>query len=74
VSGLDESAVSADMRVPVRRFSGLDLAAGSSISVRATIEQPGKLSAWIWFVVSLALGAAAVVSVKLSSRQRHWPS
>ena len=74
VSGLDESAVSADMRVPVRRFSGLDLAAGSLISVRATIEQPGKLSAWIWFVVSLALGAAAVVSVKLSSRQRHWPS
>jgi len=74
VSGLEESAVSGDMRVPVRRFSGLDLAAGSSISVRATIEQPGKRSAWIWFIVSLALGTAAVVSVKLSSRQRHRPS
>ncbi len=74
VSGLEESAVSGDMRVPVRRFSGLDLAAGSSISVRATIEQPGTTRVWPWFMASFVLGAAALVSVKMTSRRRRRPS
>ena len=74
VSGLEESAVGGDMRVPVRRFSALDLAAGSSISVRATIEQPGKTRVWPWFMASFVLGAAALASVKLSSHQGRQPS
>lgn len=74
VSGLEESAVSGDMRVPVRRFSGLDLDPGSSVSVRATIAQPGKALVWPWFIASFVLGAAALVSAKLSSRQRRRPS
>jgi len=69
VSGLEEAPVGDGMRVPVRRFTGVDLADGSSVAVRAEIEQPRRGRAWMWFMVSLALGATALLSVRLNARR-----
>jgi hypothetical protein len=68
VDGLTEASVSAEMRVPVRRFAASDLAEGAAVSARFEFEEPGRGRAWIWFLVSLALGAAALLSVRLTAR------
>lgn len=70
VTGLDEAPVGSDMRVPVRRFTGTDLPAGASLSVAVSIQPAGKNRAGIWLIISLALGAAALVSVRLNAGRR----
>jgi hypothetical protein len=69
VSGLEEAAVGRGMRVPVRRFTGTDMTVGASVTVHASIEGPGGGRAGIWFLIALVLGAAALVSVRLSPRR-----
>ena len=64
IQGLKEAPVGSDMRVPVRRFAATDLAAGTTVSVRAEIEAPGRGRAWIWLLVAAALGAAALASTR----------
>ena len=69
VSGLEEAPVGDGMRVSVRRFTGVDLPDGSAVAVRAEIERPRRGRAWMWFMVSLALGAAALLSVRFNARR-----
>jgi hypothetical protein len=64
VSGLAAAEVSDDMQVPVSRFTGSDLDAVSGVSVRVVVQERGRGSAWVWLVVSLVLGGAAVASVR----------
>lgn len=68
VSGLEETAVAAGMRVPVRRFAGTDLIAGSSVTVDATIAQPGRGRAGIWLLIAVLLGGAALASIRFTAR------
>jgi hypothetical protein len=68
VSGLEETSVAPGMRIPVRRFSGTDLTAGSSVAVDATIDQPGRGRAGIWLLIAVLLGAAALASIRFTSR------
>ena len=70
VEGLEEARVSSDMRVPVRRFSATELAAGATVSVRAEIKEPGRGSAWVWLFVAAALGAAALISIRFAPARR----
>jgi hypothetical protein len=67
--GLEEAPVGDEMRVPVRRFTGVDLPDGSTVAVRAEIEQPRRGRPWIWLMVSLSLGAAALLAVRLNARR-----
>lgn len=66
VDGLDEIPVDAEMSVPVRRFMGAGLPAGVTVSVRAEHRQPGRIGAWVWFFVALALASAALLSQRLT--------
>jgi len=68
VDGLVEASVGTDMTVPVRRFAAAEMAEGATVSVRVAVEEPGRGRAWLWFLVSLALGAAALFSVRLTRR------
>ncbi len=66
--GLVEAPVGSDMRVPMRRFTATDLAPGTTVSIIAEFEEPGRGRAWIWFLVSLALGGAALLSTRLTAK------
>ncbi len=68
VSGLEERAVAAGMRVPVRRYAGTDLTAGSTVTVDAAIAQPGRGRAGIWLLIAVLLGAAALASIRFTAR------
>jgi hypothetical protein len=56
------------MAVPVRRFMATDLSEGATVSVRVGFEEPGRGNAGVWFVVALALGAAALLSLRLARK------
>ncbi|MBT8479255.1 MAG: hypothetical protein KJO06_10065 [Gemmatimonadetes bacterium] len=66
--GVTEESVGDDMRIPVRRFTASDLAAGAEISVVTRFEEPMRGRAWVWLLAALSLGVAAVLSVRISSR------
>ncbi len=68
VSGLEEAAVAPEMRVPVRRFAGTDLTAGSSVTVDAAIAQPGHGRAGVWLLIAVLLGAAALATIRFTTR------
>ena len=68
VDGLVEASVGTEMTVPVRRFTAEEMAEGATVSVRVALEEPGRGRPWVWFLVSLALGAAALFSVRLTRR------
>lgn len=68
VDGLVEASVGTDMTVPVRRFTAAEMAEGSTVSVRVAVEEPGRGRAWVWLLVSLALGVAALLSIRLTRR------
>jgi hypothetical protein len=68
VDGLAEASVGSDMAVPVRRFMATDLSEGATVSVRVGFEEPGRGNAGVWFVVALALGAAALLSLRLARK------
>jgi hypothetical protein len=68
VDGLVEASVGSEMPVPVRRFSAANLSETATVSVRVRLEEPGVGRAWVWFLVALALGAAALLSVRLTRR------
>ncbi len=68
VSGLTEAPTGGAMRVPVRRYAASDLQGGDRVTVAVSFEEPGRGRAWIWFLVALALGFAAFVSVRLNAR------
>ena len=67
VDGLTEASVGSDMAVPVRRFTAADLPKGATVSIRVEIEEREGGRAWVWLLVSLALGAAALISVRLTA-------
>jgi hypothetical protein len=52
----------------MRRFTATDLAPGTTVSIIAEFEEPGRGRAWIWFLVSLALGGAALLSTRLTAK------
>jgi hypothetical protein len=66
VDGLVEASVGTEMTVPVRRFTAEEVAEGATVSVRVALKEPGRGRPWVWFLVSLALGAAALLSVRLT--------
>jgi hypothetical protein len=68
VSGLTEAPTGGTMPVPVRRFTASDLQAGDVVTVGVSFEEPSRGRAWIWLLVALALGTAAIVSVRLNAR------
>jgi hypothetical protein len=68
VDGLVEASVGSDMPVPVRRFTATDLPEAATVTVRVGVEEPGRGLAWAWTLVALALGAAALLSVRLTRR------
>jgi hypothetical protein len=68
VDGLVEASVGSDMPVPVRRFTSVDLSEKATVSVRVGVREPGMGQAWVWFLVALALGAAALLSLGLNRR------
>jgi hypothetical protein len=68
VEGLVEGSVGSDMPVPVRRFTAVDLSATATVSVRVGREEPGMGQARVWFLVGLALGAAALLSLGFTRR------
>ncbi|MCL7960504.1 MAG: hypothetical protein M8861_09950 [marine benthic group bacterium] len=68
VDGLAEASVGSDMAVPLRRFTATDLSVAATVSVRVGFEEPGRGQAWVWFAVALALGAAAVLSQRLTRK------
>jgi len=66
-NGLDEVPVGSDMQIPVRRFTRSGLAEGETLSVRITpAERPAAGRPWVWLLASLALGAAALASIRLT--------
>ena len=68
VVGLVEAAVGSDMPLPVRRFTAANLSETATVSVRVGFEEPGMGQAWVWFLVAVALGAAALLSARLTRR------
>lgn len=70
IEGLEEAPTGSEMRIPVRRFTGTDLDTGSTVTVRTVIEQPGRKTAWVWLILSIALGAAALLSARYAARFR----
>jgi hypothetical protein len=68
VDGLVEAPVGSDVPVPVRRFSAADLSETATVSVRVGVEEPGMGQAWVWFLVALGLGVAALASTGLARR------
>jgi hypothetical protein len=70
VDGVSEATVRTETRIPVRRFTGTDLAEDATVSVRMELQQRAPGRAWLWLLVSLAFGAAALLSVRLSPGRR----
>lgn len=68
VDGPVEASVGTEMPVPVRRFTAANLPESAAVSVRVGVEEPSRGRAWVWFLLALALGAAALLSARLTSR------
>lgn len=63
--GLTEASVSANMGMPVRRFTASDVEPGSRVSIQAEFGEPAASRPWVWLLLSLSLGAAALLSIRL---------
>ena len=68
VEGLVEAPVGAEMALPVRRFTATNLAEAATVSVHVGVEEPDRGRAWVWLLVALALGVAALLSLRLTGR------
>jgi hypothetical protein len=66
--GLSEESVGDEMRIPVRRFTASDLETGAEIAIITRFEEPARRRAWVWLAVAVCLAAAALLSVRVSSR------
>ena len=66
--GLVEAPVGSEMRVPMRRFTTAELQPGRTVSIITEFEEPGRGRAWIWFLVSVVLGGAALLSTRLTAK------